>query len=78
MKEDYRKEYRKSVSMMTPKTDAKNLKIAQLAEARKANLDANGNGILTPDAINFINNHIQNESRLKKPKKSKSKSKQAA
>ncbi|KAJ5944837.1 hypothetical protein N7516_005005 [Penicillium verrucosum] len=78
MKEDYRKEYRNSVSMMTPKTDAKNFKIAQLAEARKANLDANGNGILTPDAINFINNHIQNESRLKKPKKSKSKSKQTA
>ncbi|KAJ5500480.1 hypothetical protein N7453_009531 [Penicillium expansum] len=77
MKEDYRKEYRKTVSMMTPKTDAKNLKIAQLAEARKANLDANGNGILTPDAINFINNHIQTE-RLQKSKTKKSKSKQAA
>ncbi|KAJ5834358.1 hypothetical protein N7447_000384 [Penicillium robsamsonii] len=82
MKEDLRNEYRKSVSMMTPKTDAKNLKIAQIAEARKARLDANGNGILTPGAINFINEHIRNERLLQKPKtptkSKKSKSKQAA
>ena len=78
MREDYRKEYRKTVSMMTPKTDVKNLKIAQIAEARKARLDADGNGILTPDAIDFINKHIQNV-RLQKPTKTKkSKSKQAA
>ncbi|KAJ5960995.1 uncharacterized protein N7479_008145 [Penicillium vulpinum] len=82
MKEDLRKEYRQTVSMMTPKTDVKNLRIAQIAEARKAKLDANGNGILTPGAINFINQHIQTQRQVQKPKKftkvQTSKSKQAA
>ncbi|CAG7957718.1 unnamed protein product [Penicillium nalgiovense] len=73
MREDYRKEYRNTVSMMTPQTDAKNMRIARLAEARKANFDAEGNGILSPDAINFINSHLQNATKTKK-----SKSKQAA
>ncbi|CAI7614710.1 unnamed protein product [Penicillium glandicola] len=77
MKEDYRKEYRKTVSMMTPKTDARNFMIAKAQEARKAQLDANGNGILTPGAIDFINTHLQNAQRLQKSKKS-TKTKQAA
>ncbi|KXG45320.1 uncharacterized protein PGRI_042330 [Penicillium griseofulvum] len=77
MREDYRNEYRKTVSMMTPKTDAKNMWIAQVAERKKANFDAEGNGILNPAAISFINKHIRSQ-RKKQPKTKDSKSKQAA
>jgi large subunit ribosomal protein L24 len=77
MREDYRNEYRKTVSMMTPKTDAKNMWIAQVAERKKAKLDAEGNGILNQAAISFINKHIRSQ-RKKQPKTKGSKAKQAA
>lgn len=82
MIEDYRKEYRHTVSMVTPKTEAKNAKIAEIIERRKAKLDADGNGQLTQATINFITKHLQNSASKaspKKPKKAKkSKTKQAA
>lgn len=84
MEEDYRTEYRETVSMMTPKTDAKNIKIAQAAERRKATLDADGNAQMTAASIAFITKHLKNSGNLnpKKPKKAKkakkSKSKQIA
>ncbi|KAJ5774563.1 hypothetical protein N7457_009459 [Penicillium paradoxum] len=84
MKQDYRKEYRQTVSMMTPQTDAKNIKIAQAAARREAKLDANGNPQMTKASIAFIAQHLQESGNFvptqpKKSKKSKkSKSKQVA
>jgi large subunit ribosomal protein L24 len=78
MMEDYRTEYRETVSMMTPKTDAQNLRAARFAEQRKAKVEEG----LTKASLNFIARHLKTHAIStppKQPKKAKkSKSKQAA
>ncbi|KAJ5550627.1 hypothetical protein N7535_001428 [Penicillium sp. DV-2018c] len=78
MMEDYRVEYRKTVSMMTPKTEAQNLKIARFAEQNKAKVEAG----LTKASLNFIAKYLESQAISVPPEQKKkaknSKAKQAA
>ena len=60
MTEDYEKEYRNTVSLSTPQTDAIKMRAAKALERRTANLDADGNMQLSQDTADFINKYLQN------------------
>jgi large subunit ribosomal protein L24 len=75
MMEDYRKEYKESVSMMTPKTDRKTLGTARAAERRKAMTDEDGKMHLSEKTQAFINSHL--EETWKNSPKQKAKGKRA-
>ncbi|CAG8309613.1 unnamed protein product [Penicillium salamii] len=59
MTEDYEKEYRETVSLSTPNTDAIKLRAAKAIERRNAKLDADGNMQLPNATITFINKHFK-------------------
>ncbi|CAG7928228.1 unnamed protein product [Penicillium olsonii] len=79
MTEDYEKEYRNTVSLSTPQTDAIKMRAAKALERRTANLDANGNMQLSQDTADFINKYLQNGGVVQKqPTKASRKSKATA
>ncbi|KAJ5309193.1 hypothetical protein PENANT_c014G00937 [Penicillium antarcticum] len=73
--EDYRKEYRETVSMMTPKTDSIRIGTAKNAERRKAMTDEDGKMRLSETTQAFINSHL--EESWKNSPKEKAKGKRA-
>lgn len=76
MMEDYEKEYRETVSLFTPKTDAVNMRVAKKLERRKARLDDDGNMKMSEDTIRFINQHMKNATITAQPAPKKAKAKQ--
>lgn len=63
MTEDYQKQYRETVSLSTPKTDAIKMRAAKALERRNARLDADGNARLSRETRSFINKYLQEDKR---------------
>lgn len=57
--EEYRKDYLKSVSLMTPRGELRALKLARKKESMDASRDAEGNMIMTPQTVNFIQRFME-------------------
>ncbi|KAJ5748113.1 uncharacterized protein N7511_009809 [Penicillium nucicola] len=66
MEEDYRKEFRETVSLMKPITDFAKIRAAKNAEKRKAMTDEDGKMYLSAKTQAFINAHLE-ESRKNSP-----------
>jgi large subunit ribosomal protein L24 len=75
MTEDYEKEYRETVSLFTPKTDAANLQMSKGLARRKTKLDADGNMQMSKDTIKFINAQLQKATISAQPAPKKTKAK---
>jgi large subunit ribosomal protein L24 len=77
MMEDYEKEYKETVSLTTPKTEAANMRAAKALERRKARTDADGNLKMSKDTIKFITEQMQKATIATQPAPLKTKAKQA-
>jgi large subunit ribosomal protein L24 len=57
--EDYRQEYLRSRTLLTPKGELRAKILGEKEQARKANLDADGNIIMDKETISFVERFMQ-------------------